>query len=258
MQEHSKFAFDTVFENPENGIGSSDGQTGANWYSSKQIADIEQDNFDAGFADGENRERQSTERCQAQALEIIGSRLAAMADTHEAALGRASDEATALSLAVARKIVPVLLNQQPLVEIEALLRESLSLLINEPRIVVRVPDALADGLGQRIDEVAQSCGFAGRVVLLPDAELSGTDCRMEWADGGVERDTEKTWRDIEAGLARLLQAPVEPMPDLSAGDAPDGVRLPSIEASSVEHEAPETANPGDPSSQLARIFHEAA
>ena len=117
-----------------------------------------------------------------------------------------------------------------------------------------MPDALADGLGQRIDEGRPILWICrGGWFLLPDAELSGTDCRMEWADGGVERDTEKTWRDIEAGLARLLQAPVEPMPDLSAGDAPDGVRLPSIEASSVEHEAPETANPGDPSSQLVSV-----
>ena len=149
------------------------------------------------------------------------------------------------SLAVARKIVPVLLDQQPLVEIEALLRESLSLLINEPRIVVRVPDALAESLGRRIDEVAQSCGFAGRVVLLPDTELSGADCRMEWADGGVERDTEKTWRDIETGLARLLQAPGGPMPDFSAGDVLGGAPVPSIEAPSVEPQAPVAANPGD-------------
>jgi flagellar assembly protein FliH len=245
MESHAKFGFDTVFENPENGVSSGDGQTGANWYSGKQITDIQQENYNSGFTDGEARERQSTERCQAQALEVIGTRMAVVVESHNAALGQAADEAAALSLAIARKLVPTLLDQQPLAEVEALLRENLSQLINEPRIVVRVPDALVDALGQTIDALAQTNGFAGRVVLLPDATLSGSDCRMEWADGGVERDTDDIWRDIEAGLARLLQVPGGPVPDLSVGSA--SASAPNIDSTTL---APEAANPGDPGALL--------
>ncbi len=218
MEQLSKFTFDTVFEVDGGAVVSSDGKPGANWYTGKQIKTLREESFNAGIAEGEA----TTERRQAEALQAIAARLAAIAELHVPTLERVADEAANLAVAVARKVSPALMRRQPLAELEAMLREFLAQLIDEPRVVVRVPDALIDPLSERIDGLAAGCGFAGRVVLLPDAELSGADCRMEWADGGVDRITEDIWRDIEAGIARLLQAPDHAADGLSAeGRTPD-------------------------------------
>lgn len=210
MEQPTKFTFDTVFDVADvtdGAIGSGDGQSGSNWYSAKQIETLRETSFDAGVADGEARERATAERLQAEALRTIASRFTAIAELHVPTLERVADEATNLAMAVARKVSPALMRRQPLAELEGMLHEFLARLIDEPRVVVRVSDALIDPLSERLDGLAADCGFAGRVVLLPDAELSGTDCRMEWADGGVDRKTEDIWSDLDAAIARLLQAP---------------------------------------------------
>ena len=46
--------------------------------------------------------------------------------------------------------------------------------------------------------------IAGRIVLLADETLGLGDARVEWADGGAERDTGRLMRDIDGALARAL------------------------------------------------------
>ena len=68
---------------------------------------------------------------------------------------------------------------------------------------------MIDDLKQRIDDIATGCGYAGRVVLMPDPVMSGNDCRLEWADGGAVRNLDTILNDIETGLARVLQKPID-------------------------------------------------
>jgi flagellar assembly protein FliH len=59
-------------------------------------------------------------------------------------------------------------------------------------------------LSEKIDTIATRRGFAGKVVLLAETSVAPGDCRIEWADGGVERDSARLWRDIDLAVARLL------------------------------------------------------
>ncbi|MBX6322342.1 MAG: flagellar assembly protein FliH, partial [Rhodospirillaceae bacterium] len=72
---------------------------------------------------------------------------------------------------------------------------------------VRLHDSLLDPLRERLDAVAAGAGFEGRIVILADPAMPVGDCRVEWADGGIERDTDRLWRDIEAALARHAVIP---------------------------------------------------
>ena len=44
---------------------------------------------------------------------------------------------------------------------------------------------------------------------MPDPVMSGNDCRLEWADGGAVRNLDTILNDIETGLARVLQKPID-------------------------------------------------
>ncbi len=212
-----KFTFDTVFDVDDAGFG--DGGRTYEAYSDKQIESVRAEARREGAEEATARERISTARRQADALEAIAARLATIAETQGAALGRVAEDAVALTLDIARKITPGLLRGAPLAEVEAMIREWLPQLMDEPRVVVRVDQSLLDGLRDHIDDLAAASGFAGRVVLLADAETGGADCRMEWADGGVERDTESVWRNIDACIDKLLPGRVEAMAG-SANNAP--------------------------------------
>ena len=59
--------------------------------------------------------------------------------------------------------------------------------------MLRVNDALFDALQRRLAAIAQANGYAGKIVLLADDALAPGDGRIEWADGGAERDTRRLW-----------------------------------------------------------------
>lgn len=112
--------------------------------------------------------------------------------------------ATDLALAILRKMHPALSAKRGLDEVEAVLASCLEQLKNEPRLVAYVPNELLDPLNERVSTISAARGFEGRVVLIGDPELADSDCRIEWADGGLERDTRRLWSDIESALDRCL------------------------------------------------------
>ena len=76
----------------------------------------------------------------------------------------------------------------------------------EPRLVAYVHSARLDALQERLAQLSASSGFEGRVVLIGDDEMGQSDCRVEWADGGVEREAGRIWRAIEEALTRYVAA----------------------------------------------------
>jgi flagellar assembly protein FliH len=105
------------------------------------------------------------------------------------------------------KASPALAQKEPLAEIEAMIVTCLREAFEEPRIVVRVPQPLFDPIRGRLASLAHDGSFAGKFVLLVDDALGPADCRLEWADGGAERDTSRLARELDAALERALTTP---------------------------------------------------
>ena len=148
-----------------------------------------------------------------------------------------------LSLAVLRKLFPRLSENHGLSEIERVIADALGRLQEEPRIVVRVADGLLDALNKRIDPVAQRAGFEGKIVLIADEDLSPGAVRVEWADGGAEREPESNWSDIEAMIDAAIPDAHEP-PGPTENPAPP-TKAPETDPQQPEP-APQTAPPLNP------------
>ena len=81
-------------------------------------------------------------------------------------------------------------------------------------------------------------GFEGKLVYLGDDTMGASDVRLEWADGGAERNCERQWEEIDALIARALQSNTT-APEKS-GNSP-GAASPSLaEASAEPQETKET------------------
>ena len=134
---------------------------------------------------------------------------------------RLSVETHALELrrVLVAKALPALAQKEPLAEIEAMIVSCLREAFEEPRIVVRVPQPLFEPIRDRLAALAQHGSFAGKFVLLVDDALGPTDCRLEWADGGAERDTKRLAREIDAALERTLLTP-NPASEPSSQETP--------------------------------------
>ena len=158
----------------------------------------------------------SLEQRLADAVQGLAAGVASLLERDEEIRRAAETQAIELVRAVLGRALPELARANPLAEIEAMIAQCLREAFEEPRIVLRVPNDLFDPLRQRLAAIAQQSGFGGKFVILADDSLGPADCRLEWADGGAERDVHRLAHAVDAALARTLPAPKpEPSPQES-------------------------------------------
>ena len=157
-----------------------------------------QDGFVAGRADVEAR---AAERLadEAAALASAARTLLGALDADRLAIER---RAVDLALTVARRLATTLVDREPLAEIRALLADCLGPLRKAPHLVVRLAAEDADGLKPHVDRIARETGFDGRIVILGEDDVVRGDCRIEWADGGILRDTARLEAEIDSAIDR--------------------------------------------------------
>lgn len=158
---------------------------------------------EAGLARGRSEAIAAFDKEVAATLGTIAQHTAAIAKGI-AAEAQAAGKSVDLALAIVRKLHPALVERQGLAEIESVLGQCLESLKQEPRLVAYVHTARLDALQERLAQLSAASGFEGRVVLIGDDAMGESDCRVEWADGGVEREAGRTWRAIEETLTRYV------------------------------------------------------
>ena len=117
-----------------------------------------------------------------------------------------TERSVELGLKALRKMFPAIAQRDGLVEIEAVLADCLREARAEPRIVVRVTDALVEPLQERVDTLAAATGHEGTIAVMADPALGPADCRVEWAEGGAERVVQQLWQEFEAATQRIFQS----------------------------------------------------
>ena len=193
-----------------------------------KLADAESKGFADGFAAAEKERVAEAERRTATAFEQIGDGLDRLAGGLAAVESRLEAEAVEVAAAVGRKLATELIGREPFAEIAALATDCFKQLVTAPHVVVRVNDALLAVAKERLGEAARSRGFEGRLVVIAEPDIAVGDCRIEWADGGLNRDSGKTEAAIAEMVGRYVTArtptaPAQPrgaiMPEL--GEIPN-------------------------------------
>jgi len=210
MSSVEKYAFDTSFDSAPSVAGKR-----PSLFTAEELAAARAEARAEGEKAGRAAATAETEAQAAAALTALAETLGTLGAAQAAAAASAADNALALAGALTRKLLPRTAERNGLAEIEALLRETLETLIEEPRIVIRVGEPTLDALRARVDGLAAEAAFPGQLVLVGEPDLGPGDCRLEWADGGAERDGAALWALIDAALARagLADVPQAPPPE---------------------------------------------
>ncbi len=127
-------------------------------------------------------------------------------------LDEARSAATQVAEAVAEEVaralltaltacLPALCAQHGPAELQALVRAVLPVLVDEPRITVRVNPSMAQLMAAEIG--ALDSEIADRIVLLPSGQIEPGDGRVSWQEGSATRDAGRARAAIEDALAAL-------------------------------------------------------
>ncbi len=172
----------------------------------------------AGHARGVAETEASIEADIARLLDAIADRTGAIMTEQRTQRETIGAEAVRLATLIARKALPAMAEAGALQEIEALIARCLSERPEEPRLVIRVNDALLDKVQERLDGLKSEAGFAGKPILLADPALKASEVRIEWSNGGVDWSFDNQLADIEAAARRLVAKPAKSKRAESAHD----------------------------------------
>lgn len=172
----------------------------------RTLAEAEAAAHRRGYAEAQADIKAENDRRIAGALERVAAGIAEAGKTLTAVETRLECEAVEVAVAVARKLAPALIAREPFAEIAALASDCFRQLVAAPHIVVRIEDALYAAAREKLEQIVQARGFEGRLVVLAEPDIAPGDCRIEWADGGVNRDSAAADAAIDAAVTAYLSA----------------------------------------------------
>lgn len=191
-----KFNFDTMFGSKN--APADVAPRARSSYSADEVETIRRETFAQGKAVTEGQAAAT----RAASLGAIAQGVVHMMAKLDATIAGMNRQSAVAALQVGRKLAGAALDAFPRKEVEALVAECLHKLHCEPRIVVRASELCAEGLRAEIDATCAEHGYPGRVVIIAEPSLEGSDCRIEWADGGIERHLAAALTAIEQSAER--------------------------------------------------------
>lgn len=158
----------------------------------------------AGFAEGEKSDVARAAQAilsDAGAIARQGAQLTGAIDQLRV---QSLQQAVDLGKSIGHKLTAHLLDKHPTEELEVLITECMSSLDKTPHLLIRCHPDLADAIKETTENQMATSGFSGRLVVMGDPEINIGDGRIEWADGGLVRDTNAMNEQIDQCIHNFL------------------------------------------------------
>jgi len=173
-------------------------------FSEEELLQAKEESYQQGREDGQKEAEESRAWTETNAQRAISEQLAGLFAAERRSAEANQRAAIQVAQALLKKLAPALARKEGLSDIEALMRECLMRLGKEPRVVVRVTEELAEAVRAKVDGLVIESGFEGRVVVIGAPGIEETDCKVEWADGGAERDLDRLMAEVDEVVERYL------------------------------------------------------
>ena len=219
MTKLKKYLFDLNFDAPDGGTGQLAGRDmdamddvlppveevpPPPTFSEEELTLARDQAFEAGRQAAFQEAEATTERRIATALEALTGHLAAINATQEQANEALLKDCIALSATVTRKLLPEWSRRQGTEEVEAVVHQCLSQIDKDIRVTVRLHPGEVDPIREQAGQLADNTSFEGKLIFTEDPRVGPGDCRVDWGDGGAERDQSRLMAEIDAVIARAL------------------------------------------------------
>ncbi len=166
----------------------------------EQIDELKQQSYEEGMLAGQKAAAEDSYNRLNILLEKVDGAMAQLAESLQSIHESRVQDTRCTVLAIAKKILSDFVARNGVQEITAVLDEAIADMIHEPRLVVRLSESEFDEVNAKIQDISKQKAYAGHIVVLADADIIAGDCRVEWADGGVERTTKDIWTKVETTL----------------------------------------------------------
>jgi len=228
MTAAKKFLFDLDFEVPEQPVVEEEAveeeiepEEEIPTFSEEEMAMAREEGLAEGREAGIKEAAETTERRIQDTLQAMQGRVTELFQIQKDANAQTAHDAIRIAAAVTAKALPDLNRRNALGEVEHLVEQALATVIDQGQMTVHVNPELLESLKERITALVAGSGLEDRVSVAGDAAMPAGDCRIDWGDGGAQRDFAAITREIDAifeanlGPAPASAAPEKPAPEKS-------------------------------------------
>jgi flagellar assembly protein FliH len=171
-----------------------------------KLQEMEAAGYRRGYAAAKAEVIAEAEQRSAAALQRVVGKLEEVARGLSGVEARLETEALDVAVAVAKKLSAALIEREPLAEIAALAADCFRNLVAAPHVVVRVSEAQQASVAKPIEDLVRARGLTAHLVVLAEPGIGIGDCRIEWADGGVNRNRRTIEATIDEAVSRYVKA----------------------------------------------------
>lgn len=168
--------------------------------------------FDEGYQQGYQQAKQELETAILATLQSLAGQIGAVAGELPRLRQELIAESATLVLPMAEAIAGLEIQKRPYEALDRHVRQVFEEHASEPRLVIRVADAVLDAVKARIEALADTYGFQGRLIFLAEPSLMPGDGLIEWPDGGIEIRQQTRLDEVrsktESFVASLATRPV--------------------------------------------------
>lgn len=215
MAQLEKFLFETEFERPgANILEKADARDPDTvlLYTEPDITAARREAQEQGHSAGLEEARNEIAAGVASAVQALGTHVTNLLGEMDSRIEEVRKEAADLAFQIGRTLAGTLLDREPVMAVEAMIRECLGNLDTQDsseRLVLRVPPALADEIRSLAGSLAESVGFAGVIAVMAEGSLDGANCSAEWSNGGAVRSQSAAEEMIGTAVRRYIESSVQ-------------------------------------------------
>jgi len=165
-------------------------------YTEEQLEAAREEGYVEGHTAALEDAESSRDHYVADAVAVISNTLSDLESRQTESNRETGEMAMRMAYAVIEKILPEHAKDHVYDSVEALVKDVLPLVYDEPVIKVRAHKMIAEGLQEKLTQVCEQSNFTGRFEVISDYEFQPGDCRVEWEGGGADRSEARLWAEI--------------------------------------------------------------
>lgn len=178
-------------------------------FSEDQMRYAREEEYQKGYSQGLEEARQSVDNTVAGLVKQMMVQVDALLAAEQENRVRMQHVAIQTVVASIKKLWPSVVARAGLDTVLETVQQALESNAEETRLVIRVHDTMLDPVINRLPEIQEQKAFAGKIIVLSDPAVGTGDCKVEWADGGMER----LGRDLSAQLDHAVERILAHLPN---------------------------------------------
>lgn len=162
----------------------------------EKIRQAEQNAYENGF----RASQEGLDAQNARLLEEINTRLMMLAAGTDERKSEQENQMLDIMKAALHKLIPGLEAEKSKEIVNNFLKENFAHFKGEDRLAFYFNPQTLPYVQENIARLANIHDFEGKISLHKDAQMGVSDCRVEWENGGVERNSDKMLEKIDKTL----------------------------------------------------------